>query len=73
MDLQARLSVPKKTLKKIQDLNSLDVELYKHPQIIFMRQKKHLMQNAEAALLQQKGDLLAETVSYKIHCRCCHP
>ncbi|XP_042413980.1 protein-tyrosine sulfotransferase-like isoform X5 [Zingiber officinale] len=58
---QARLSVPKKTLKKIQDLNTLDVALYKHAQLIFTQQKKFMIQNADDALLQQKGDLLAET------------
>ncbi|XP_042418651.1 protein-tyrosine sulfotransferase-like isoform X4 [Zingiber officinale] len=58
---QARLSVPKKTLKKIQDLNTLDVALYKHAQLIFTQQKKYMIQNADDALLQQKGDLLAET------------
>ncbi|WOL17143.1 protein-tyrosine sulfotransferase-like isoform X2 [Canna indica] len=52
---QARLSVPTTILQKIEYLNSLDVELYKHAQNIFMRRQKLLMQNAEDIL--PEGDL----------------
>nr|XP_018680681.1 PREDICTED: protein-tyrosine sulfotransferase-like isoform X4 [Musa acuminata subsp. malaccensis] len=44
---KARLSVPATILQQIQYLNSLDVELYKHAQNIFIRQEKHIMQSAE--------------------------
>ncbi|WOK96846.1 protein-tyrosine sulfotransferase-like isoform X2 [Canna indica] len=59
----ARLSVPISILQQIQNLNSLDIELYKHAQNIFMQQQKHLIQNA---------DLMAEMELQKAACGSFH-
>ena len=61
--LQARLLVPGTVLQQILSLNSLDVELYKHAQEIFMQQQKHLTQNAQDNFMQHQGQLMAEGVS----------
>lgn len=47
---EARLLVPEKVLQEILSLNSLDVELYKHAQDIFLQQQKHLMQKSQEIL-----------------------
>ncbi|KAI0513562.1 hypothetical protein KFK09_009587 [Dendrobium nobile] len=41
---EARLQVPQTVIQKMLLLNSLDVDLYKHAQQLFMEQAKHLMQ-----------------------------
>ncbi|OAY67344.1 Protein-tyrosine sulfotransferase [Ananas comosus] len=40
--LQARLLVPEAILQQIISLNSLDVELYRHAESIFLQQKHHI-------------------------------
>nr|XP_019709794.1 protein-tyrosine sulfotransferase isoform X3 [Elaeis guineensis] len=57
---EARLLVPGTVLQQILSLNSLDVELYKHAQEIFMQQQKHLTQNAQDNFMQHQGQLMAE-------------
>lgn len=61
--MQARLLVPETILQQILSLNSLDVELYKHAQEIFMQQQKHLTQTAQDIFMQHQGQLMAEGVS----------
>jgi len=46
-------------------LNSLDVELYKHAQDIFLQQQRHLMQKNQVILKQQHVHLLSGGVSPK--------
>lgn len=60
---QARVQVPEKVLQEILSLNSLDVELYKHAQDIFLQQQKHLMQKNQKILNWQHDHLLPEAVS----------
>lgn len=50
---EARLLVPEEVIQEILSLNSLDVELYKHAQDIFLQQQRHLMQKNEDILNQQ--------------------
>ncbi|XP_072995698.1 protein-tyrosine sulfotransferase isoform X2 [Typha latifolia] len=56
---EARLLVPETVLNHIIALNSLDVELYKHAQSIFMQQK-HLLQDGRHIFLEQQEQPMAE-------------
>ncbi|XP_038970955.1 protein-tyrosine sulfotransferase [Phoenix dactylifera] len=57
---EARLLVPETVVQQILSLNSLDVELYKHAQEIFMQQQKHLTQSAPEIFMQRQGQPMAE-------------
>ncbi|KAJ6833566.1 protein-tyrosine sulfotransferase [Iris pallida] len=57
---EARLSVPESVLQEILTLNSLDVELYKHAQDIFLQQQQHFIQHERKILIQQRNTFLAD-------------
>ncbi|KAF6167852.1 hypothetical protein GIB67_027630 [Kingdonia uniflora] len=50
---EARLQVSKMVIQKIRSLNSLDLELYKHAQDIFVQQRKHLTERLVEAERQK--------------------
>ncbi|KAL0920145.1 hypothetical protein M5K25_009259 [Dendrobium thyrsiflorum] len=57
---EARLQVPQTVIQKILLMNSLDVDLYKHAQQLFIEQSKHLTQNGQPKSEPQNEYRLSE-------------
>lgn len=62
LDLQARLLVPETVLQQIISLNSLDMELYRHAESIFLQQEHHSLKGRGAFMAQQQQKMI-NTVS----------
>nr|CAD1820857.1 unnamed protein product [Ananas comosus var. bracteatus] len=56
---EARLLVPEAILQQIISLNSLDVELYRHAESIFLQQKHHI-HKAQGAFIENCGQMIIE-------------